>query len=80
MKLQDELIVTEEQLAIVLSNIGFNFNYVKYSIVQEVYRRLGKTRVAIDQLHTYYASAIHSATFDKINLFVNTERVKINKN
>lgn len=58
----------------------FNFDHVKYSAVQEAYRRLGKTRIAIDQLHMHYTSAIHSASFDTINLFVNTERVENNKN
>ncbi|VVC32494.1 Hypothetical protein CINCED_3A019349 [Cinara cedri] len=79
-KLQDALVMTEEQLDIVLSNMCFNFDHTKYSAVQEAYRRLGKTRIAIDQLHMHYTSAIHSASFDTINLFVDTERVENNKN
>lgn len=58
----------------------FNFDNEKYSAVQEAYRRLGKTRIAIDQLHMHYTSAIHSASFDTINLFVNTDKVENNKN
>lgn len=79
-KLQDALIMTEEQLDIVLSNMCFNFDNEKYSAVQEAYRRLGKTRIAIDQLHMHYTSAVHSASFDTINLFVNTDKVENNKN
>jgi len=58
----------------------FNFDNEKYSAVQEAYRRLGKTRIAIDQLHMHYTSAVHSASFDTINLFVNTDNVENNKN
>lgn len=58
----------------------FNFDHEKYSAVQEAYRRLGKTRIAIDQLHMHYTSAVHSASFDTINLFVDSERVENNKN
>lgn len=58
----------------------FNFDHTKYSAVQEAYRRLGKTRIAIDQLHMHYTSAIHSASFDTINLFVDSDRVENNKN
>lgn len=58
----------------------FNFDHKKYSAVQDAYRRLGKTRIAIDQLHMHYTSAIHSASFDTINLFVNSEKVENNKN
>lgn len=58
----------------------FNFDHEKYSAVQEAYRRLGKTRIAIDQLHMHYTSAVHSASFDTINLFVDGERVENNKN
>jgi len=57
----------------------FNFDHEKYSAIQEAYRRLGKTRIAIDQLHMHYTSAVHSASFDTINLFVNTEKVEDNK-
>jgi len=58
----------------------FNFDHEKYSAVQEAYRRLGKTRIAIDQLHMHYTSAVHSTSFDTINLFVDTDRVENNKN
>lgn len=58
----------------------FNFDHEKYSAVQEAYRRLGKTRIAIDQLHMHYTSAVHSASYDTINLFVDLERVENNKN
>jgi len=58
----------------------FNFDNEKYSAVQEAYRRLGKTRIAIDQLHMHYTSAVHSASFDTINLFVNADKVENNKN
>lgn len=58
----------------------FNFDREKYSAVQEAYRRLGKTRIAIDQLHMHYTSAVHSTSFDTINLFVDSDRVENNKN
>lgn len=58
----------------------FNFDHTKYSAVQEAYRRLGKSRIAIDQLHMHYTSAIHSASFDTINLFVDSDRMENNKN
>ncbi|XP_050424950.1 syndetin isoform X2 [Adelges cooleyi] len=79
LKLQDALIMTEEQLDIVLSNMCFNFDHEKYSAVQEAYRRLGKRRIAIDQLHMHYTSAVHTASFDTINLYVDVERVESEK-
>ncbi|XP_050526008.1 syndetin [Daktulosphaira vitifoliae] len=79
-KLQDALIMTEEQLDIVLSNMCFNFDHEKYSAIQEAYKRLGKTRIAIDQLHMHYISAVYSASFDTINLYVDVEQVENSKN
>ncbi|GAB1605109.1 syndetin-like isoform X2 [Argonauta hians] len=62
-KLQDTLELIEEQLDVALSKTCNNFDVAHYSKVQNAYRLLGKTQVAMDQLHMHYTSAIHNTAF-----------------
>jgi hypothetical protein len=38
--------------------------------VQAAYRLLGKTQMAMDQLHMHFASAIHNAAFSVVHGYV----------
>lgn len=62
-KLQDTLEMIEEQLDVALSKTCNNFDVGHYEKVQTAYRLLGKTQVAMDQLHMHYTSAIHNTAF-----------------
>ncbi|XP_014777198.1 syndetin [Octopus bimaculoides] len=62
-KLQDTLELIEEQLDVALSKTCNSFDVAHYSKVQTAYRLLGKTQVAMDQLHMHYTSAIHNTAF-----------------
>lgn len=63
-KLQDTLDASEVQLDNVLSNIPQNFDKTKYSELLEAYKLLGKTHLAMDQLHMSFISSIHSTSFN----------------
>lgn len=62
-KLQDTLLMTELQLDSVLAEIPQSFDVKKYSNLQEAFKLLGKTAIAMDQLHMNFISAIHSTAF-----------------
>ncbi|GFT12422.1 hypothetical protein NPIL_469741 [Nephila pilipes] len=62
-KLQDTLVMTEEQLDVALSKVCSNFDKVHYQKLQEAYSLLGKTQTAVDQLLMHFASAIHNTAF-----------------
>jgi hypothetical protein len=47
-----------------------HFDSDHYSKVQAAYRLLGKTQMAMDQLHMHYASAIHNAAFSVVHGYV----------
>lgn len=47
-----------------------HFDADHYSKVQAAYRLLGKTQMAMDQLHMHFASAIHNATFSVVHGYV----------
>ncbi|XP_015916520.1 syndetin [Parasteatoda tepidariorum] len=59
-KLQDTLVMTEEQLDVALSKVCSNFNEGQYEKLQEAYNLLGKTQTAVDQLLMHFATAIHN--------------------
>ena len=44
-----------------------HFDAEHYSKVQAAYRLLGKTQMAMDQLHMHFASAIHNAAFNVVH-------------
>jgi hypothetical protein len=46
------------------------FDSDHYGKVQAAYRLLGKTQMAMDQLHMHYASAIHGAAFGVVHGYV----------
>ncbi|XP_076113826.1 syndetin-like isoform X4 [Mytilus galloprovincialis] len=77
-KLQDTLVMIEEQLDVALSKTCSNFDVVHYEKVQKAYRLLNKTQLyeytyirvtqvslqtAMDQLHMHFTSAIHNTAF-----------------
>lgn len=62
-KIQDTLLITEVQLDGVLNNLTGNFEDAKYTELQLAYRLLGKTLIAMDQLHMNFISSIHSTAF-----------------
>ncbi|KAI8780481.1 syndetin-like [Biomphalaria glabrata] len=62
-KLQDTLEMIEEQLDVALSKTCSHFDHQHYSKVQQAYRQLGKTQMAIDQLLMHFTSAIHNTAF-----------------
>ncbi|KAJ9592435.1 hypothetical protein L9F63_015851 [Diploptera punctata] len=69
-KLQDTLDMTEEQLDQALAKVCSHFDAEHYSKVQAAYRLLGKTQMAMDQLHMHFASAIHNAAFNVVHGYV----------
>lgn len=69
-KLQDTLVMAEEQLDVALTKICFEFNGDVYSRLQAAYSQLGKRRIAMDQLHMHYTSAIHSSAFNVIRNYI----------
>ncbi|PSN30261.1 Syndetin [Blattella germanica] len=69
-KLQDTLEMTEEQLDQALAKVCNHFDADHYSKVQAAYRLLGKTQMAMDQLHMHFASAIHNAAFNVVHGYV----------
>ncbi|KAG8179937.1 hypothetical protein JTE90_025262 [Oedothorax gibbosus] len=62
-KLQDTLVMTEEQLDVALSKVCSSFDKIHYEKLQEAYSLLGKTQTAVDQLLMHFASAIHNTAF-----------------
>ncbi|GIY34880.1 hypothetical protein CDAR_389061 [Caerostris darwini] len=62
-KLQDTLVMTEEQLDVALSKVCSDFDRIHYEKLQEAYSLLGKTQTAVDQLLMHFASAIHNTAF-----------------
>lgn len=63
-KLQDTQLLVELQLENVLGEMTQNFDACKYSNLQEAFRLLGKSFIAMDQLHMNFVSAIHSTAFN----------------
>ncbi|XP_037908904.1 syndetin isoform X2 [Hermetia illucens] len=59
-KLQETLMLTEFQLDNVLNEMTQNFDAKKYGKLQEAYKLLNKSLIAMDQLHINFISAIHS--------------------
>lgn len=57
-KLQDTLVMAEEHLDTALSNMCQEFDESVYRKLQSAYSLLGKTEVAIDQLHMHFISAV----------------------
>lgn len=69
-KLQDTLVMTEEQLDVALASICQTFSAEIYSKLQSAYAQLGKRRIAMDQLHMHYTSAIHNSAFNVVYHFL----------
>lgn len=66
-KLQDTLVMAEEQLDKTLDQICYKFDETVYSKLQAAYALLGKTRTAVDQLHMYFISAVNNSAFNVVH-------------
>ena len=53
--------------------ICYDFDSIVYSQLQNAYLQLGKRRIAMDQLHMHYTSAIHSTAFNVVSEYVTLE-------
>ncbi|XP_066997108.2 syndetin [Anabrus simplex] len=65
-KLQDTMVLAEQQLDEALAKVCNHFDNADYSRVQEAYRLLGKTQPAMDHLLMHFTSAIHTAAFNVV--------------
>ncbi|CAL1590009.1 unnamed protein product [Knipowitschia caucasica] len=65
-KLQDTLEQIEEQLDVALSKTCKHFDVLHYTKVQRAYALLGKTQMAMDQLHMHFTQAIHNTVFQVV--------------
>ncbi|XP_046985077.1 syndetin [Schistocerca americana] len=73
-KLQDTLEMAEEQLDGALTKVCAKFQPEFYNNVMTAYQLLGKTQMAMDQLHMHFYSAIHNKAVEVIRECVdNTE-------
>lgn len=69
-KIQDTLIMTEVQLDEVLNSLTFEFDTKKYTKLQEAFKLLGKSPIAMDQLHMNFISSIHSTAFSVLKNYI----------
>ncbi|KAK3932845.1 Syndetin [Frankliniella fusca] len=69
-KLQDTLVMTEEQLDVALGKICEKFDETLYGQLQAAYAQLGKTQAAMDQLHMHFTSSIQNTALKVIKSFV----------
>lgn len=72
-KIQDTLIMTEVQLDAVLNGLTTTFDDHKYTELQKAYKLLGKSLIAMDQLHMNFISAIHSTAFSVLKSYVHID-------
>ncbi|XP_034949710.1 syndetin [Chelonus insularis] len=68
-KLQDTLEQAEETLDVTLSRICQQFNEKTYCSIHQAYKLLGKTQIAIDQLHMHFTATIHSTAFAVVHSY-----------
>ncbi|XP_012257416.2 syndetin [Athalia rosae] len=69
-KLQDTLDQAEEILDQTLAKMCSDFDIGTYTSVQGAYGLLGKTQMAMDQLHMHFTAAIHNIAFTAVHAFV----------
>lgn len=69
-KLQDTLVITEEQLDVALGKICEKFDETLYGQLQAAYGQLGKTQAAMDQLHMHFTSAIQNTAVKVLRSFL----------
>lgn len=62
-KLQDTLMMTEVNLDHQLNEMVTGFDATKYGQLQEAFKLLDKSQMAVDQLHINFISQIHSTAF-----------------
>lgn len=68
--LQDIQSVIETELEQALSLVATDFNPIKYELVQDAYRILGKTQRAVDLLLMKFISVIHDKTYAVVAMYV----------
>nr|XP_022907569.1 syndetin-like [Onthophagus taurus] len=80
-KLQETLEYTEEQLDRVLAQMCYYFDGVKYDKLQQAFKLLGKTQIAVDHLHMHYISAIYNTALNIVHMYVSTvDNTDVNDN
>lgn len=62
--LNDILEQVEENLDLSLSKICLNFDDEKYASIQDAYKFLNKSHVAVDQLQMYFTAAVHNTAYN----------------
>lgn len=65
-KLQDTQMMTEVQLDKLLNDMVTEFEAKKYGQLQEAFKLLDKSQIAVDQLHIDFISQIHSTAFNTL--------------
>ncbi|XP_025830981.1 syndetin isoform X2 [Agrilus planipennis] len=69
-KLQETLEETEEKLDQVLAQMCYYFDSIRYSKLQDAFKLLGKTQIAMDHLHMHYTSAIYNTALNIVRVYV----------
>lgn len=69
-KLQETLQCTEDQLDRVLAQTCYYFDSKRYTKLNEAYKLLGKTQLAIDHLHMHYISAIYNTSVNIVHVYI----------
>lgn len=69
-KLQETLQCTEDQLDRVLAQTCYYFDGKRYTKLNEAYKLLGKTQLAIDHLHMHYISAIYNTSVNIVHIYI----------
>ncbi|CAB0017518.1 unnamed protein product [Nesidiocoris tenuis] len=72
-KLQDTLVMAEEHLDEALAAMCVEFDAGVYRKLQDAYALLGKTEVAIDQLHMHFISAVQKKSSYVVQSYAITE-------
>ncbi|XP_046674194.1 syndetin [Homalodisca vitripennis] len=75
-KLQDTLVMAEEQLDQALANVCYKFDESVYGKLQAAYALLGKTQIAMDQLHMHFTSAVHNSAYKVVHSYIQPDSTK----
>lgn len=70
-KLRDTLEMAEEQLDVALAKVCVNYNEVDYTRVQEAWKLVGKTQMAVDQMQMHVSTAVHATAAAALSAHLN---------
>lgn len=76
-KLQETLEYTEEQLDRVLAQMCYYFDATRYRKLQDAYKLLGKTQIAVDHLHMHYISSIYNTSVNIVYVYIQHEGMEM---